>query len=261
MPSREGRHCGPGTGRTARHCCRRDACRQQQTVGRRAVTCIVTRRSYGTDVSVVVTGAAGFIGCHVVAALRRAGRPVIRIDRRPGTPLHGETAIVADLADDSELVRRALRDASRVIPLAACAGVRDWHPDTPARRWRNNVIASVRVLQATPLTTPMVVASSSSVYGRAGECDAPRPCRLSAFGSTRCCTAAKCVRTAPGRAGGTLQTSGTWPSKFSASFADFEAVIGRKHCRWGNLSPACCNRRNLSRVCYQRSASKLRLIM
>lgn len=128
--------------------------------------------------TLVVTGAAGFIGRHVVAALSGRGTAVTGIDRRAWTPRPGETALVADLAAaDNRRVAAVLRRAAGVVHLAGCPGVRDERPDIARRRWRDNVLAGVRVLETVPEDVPVVVASSSSVYGGAGAGADPRPCR------------------------------------------------------------------------------------
>lgn len=124
---------------------------------------------------VVVTGAAGFIGRHVVAALRAQGHRVTGLDRRSWTPDLGEQAVVADLLDPA--VRPVLGRAAAVVHLAGCPGVRDDRPDAGRWRWRDNVLAGQTVLDAVPIGTPLVVASSSSVYGGAGTPRAPRACR------------------------------------------------------------------------------------
>jgi nucleoside-diphosphate-sugar epimerase len=132
-------------------------------------------------VTSIVTGAAGFIGQALVRALLDTGETVIGIDRRPQRPEPGLTVITADLVERAEPVRAALAAADRVFHLAGCPGVRDAGPDIEARRHRDNVLATAAVLAAVPARTPLVVTSSSSVYGGAvhgrpsAEGDPPRP--------------------------------------------------------------------------------------
>ena len=138
--------------------------------------------------SVVVTGSAGFVGRAVVAELTGRGHRVVAIDRRsavvaPATGLSGPTGSAApthrsdaarhpapllltgDLLHRDELVDVALGSADAVVHLAGCPGVRDDAVDVERRRHRDNVLATARVLAAVPLHVPVVVASSSSVYG------------------------------------------------------------------------------------------------
>jgi nucleoside-diphosphate-sugar epimerase len=124
-------------------------------------------------VSVVVTGAAGFIGRVVVETLIDAGHRVIGIDRAPMPERSGLTVLTADLLDNDELVTVALATADAVIHLAGRPGVRDDRPDVRAGRCRDNVAATAVVLEHVPLETALVVASSSSVYGGSA---ARRPC-------------------------------------------------------------------------------------
>lgn len=115
--------------------------------------------------SVVVTGAAGFIGRHVVTTLRSRGYTVVGIDRRRWTPGDGEEVLVTDVSAPDGDARQALAAADAVIHLAGCPGVRDRAPDVAQRRYRDNVLAGQRILDLTPADTPLVVASSSSIYG------------------------------------------------------------------------------------------------
>jgi nucleoside-diphosphate-sugar epimerase len=117
-------------------------------------------------VTVVVTGAAGFIGSHLVERLAAAGHDVAGIDRRDAIPPVAEP-VVADLLDGEEAVEDALREATAVFHLAGAPGVRDAAPRAPARRRRDNVLATAAVLALVPRATPLVVTSSSSVYGGA----------------------------------------------------------------------------------------------
>ncbi|MET9296216.1 NAD-dependent epimerase/dehydratase family protein [Streptomyces sp. NPDC003077] len=148
-----------------------------------------------TSTKVVVTGAAGFIGSHLVKALRRAGKHVVGIDRRPGweegeIPPSDELgplrAVRGDLA--SANLTACLENASVVFHLAAIPGVRPSWSHFP-EYLQCNVLATQRLLDACVGTgvPRVVVASSSSVYGGANgamsEDDVPHP--LSPYGVTK----------------------------------------------------------------------------
>ncbi len=129
--------------------------------------------------AVVVTGAAGFLGGHLVDRLLRQQTSVLGVDRQP-VPDHlagrpGLTWARTELTDPlgREPVDEALRAAEAVWHLAGCPGVRDRAADVDRRRHRDNVQATAAVLAGTPLHTPLLLSSSSSVYGgsRSG-----RPC-------------------------------------------------------------------------------------
>jgi nucleoside-diphosphate-sugar epimerase len=117
----------------------------------------------------VVTGAAGFIGRHLVERLAAGGVDVVGIDRRraapgaPGTHLTMELGARADAAR----LREAVVAADVVFHLAGRGGVRDSGADVAAERRRDNGLAAAAVLGATPASTPIVLTSSSSVYGGA----------------------------------------------------------------------------------------------
>lgn len=113
----------------------------------------------------VVTGAAGFIGRAVVATLLDRGLAVIGIDRKPQPPRPGLARLQADLLANDQAVLGALTSADAVLHLAGWPGVRDEAPDVATRRYRDNVLATALVLAAVPASTPLVVTSSSSVYG------------------------------------------------------------------------------------------------
>jgi nucleoside-diphosphate-sugar epimerase len=118
-------------------------------------------------VAVVVTGAAGFFGSAVVRHLRERGERVVAVDRRPVLRREGVATLQAELCADDREVRAALRTAEAIVHLAGCPGVRDRLPDVERRRQLDNVDATAKVLAATPWQVPVVVASSSSVYGGA----------------------------------------------------------------------------------------------
>lgn len=112
----------------------------------------------------VVTGAAGFVGRMLVHELVRRG-PVIGIDRAPQAALLDLTAVTADLLDGDPAVMSALAGADVVFHLAGCPDVRDSRPDADRWRHRDNVLATAVVLTAVPPHVPVLITSSSSVYG------------------------------------------------------------------------------------------------
>lgn len=134
-------------------------------------------------VTAIVTGAAGFLGRALVSALLDAGEKVVGIDRRPypGPAPAGLEMITADLLGDDPRVRAALETADAVYHLAGRPGVRERGPHVAAARRRDNVLAAARVLALVPPRVPLLVTSSSSVYGGARhgrpsrETDPPRP--------------------------------------------------------------------------------------
>lgn len=116
---------------------------------------------------IVVTGAAGFVGRHVVAALRPE-HPVTAIVQ-PGRPvppaLQGCDVVVADLLDPN---LRFPADTGAVIHLAAQANPRRASED-PAAAKRANVDMTRNVLDATPKGARFVFASTAQVYAPSKE--------------------------------------------------------------------------------------------
>jgi UDP-glucose 4-epimerase len=121
--------------------------------------------------SVLVTGGAGYIGSHVVLALKSAGWPVVVLDDlRTGRlrPLHRDCALVVGDVGDRALVTSALRrhDVVAVVHLAASivapASVRH-----PLPYYDNNLAASLGLLGACVHhgVAAFVLSSTAAVYG------------------------------------------------------------------------------------------------
>ncbi|KUO20255.1 NAD-dependent epimerase/dehydratase family protein [Streptomyces dysideae] len=131
----------------------------------------------------VVTGAAGFIGSHLVESLLRQGVTVLGVDRR--SP--GDNAIAAENLGgvlghpgfrlvQGDLVTDELKPwvdgADTVFHLAAVPGVRPSWGDTFGEYLACNVLATQRLLNTCVSlgVERLVLASSSSVYG---DCTGP----------------------------------------------------------------------------------------
>jgi len=150
---------------------------------------------------VAVTGAAGFIGSHLVERLLAKGHEVLGIDnftdyyarRAKESNLAAArgnehfTFTDVDLAEDD--LRSALGGASIIYHLAGRPGVRAAMMQFD-QYWRENVLATQRLLEAArdSALTCFVYAGSSSVYGDAevfptAETAVPAP--LSPYGVTK----------------------------------------------------------------------------
>ncbi|MFZ5817808.1 MAG: NAD-dependent epimerase/dehydratase family protein [Bacillota bacterium] len=128
----------------------------------------------------LVTGAAGFIGSHLVEHLRAEGHTVTGIDRRPGADVEADllTLQLGPLLDDADYV----------IHLAGQPGVRESWAEFPSYS-RGNIETTQRLLEALRgrKIKKFVLASTSSVYG-----EAPMPARedgpalpISPYGATK----------------------------------------------------------------------------
>jgi UDP-glucuronate 4-epimerase len=140
----------------------------------------------------VVTGAAGFIGSHLVDSLLADGHDVVGVDcftdyydvAEKEANAQGREVARIDLAEES----LDLAQVDGVFHLAGQPGVRSFGEAFPLYV-RRNVLATQRVFEAAAAAGVRVVfASSSSVYGDAetyptGEDVTPRP--LSPYGITK----------------------------------------------------------------------------
>ncbi|CAA0809563.1 UDP-glucuronate 4-epimerase 3 [Striga hermonthica] len=131
--------------------------------------------------SVLVTGAAGFVGSHVSAALRRRGDGVVGLDnfnnyydpalKRAREKLllrDGVFVVNGDINDTDLLIKLFdLVAFTHVMHLAAQAGVR-YAMKNPASYVNSNIAGLVNIFEACKSANPqpsIVWASSSSVYG------------------------------------------------------------------------------------------------
>ncbi|OIW10818.1 hypothetical protein TanjilG_27764 [Lupinus angustifolius] len=139
------------------------------------------RNTTASSFTVLVTGAAGFVGCHVSLALKHRGDGVLGLDnfnryydpnlkraRRKLLTRAGIFVVEGDI-NDSQLLRKLfdLVPFTHVMHLAAQAGVR-YAMQNPSSYIHSNVNGFVNLLEACKLANPqpaVVWASSSSVYG------------------------------------------------------------------------------------------------
>jgi UDP-glucose 4-epimerase len=149
--------------------------------------------------NVVVTGAAGFIGSHLVDALLALGHSVTGVDNlstgdlrfladahdSPQFRLH-QLDLVRDVAEVTEIIDG--QDA--VVHLAANADVRfGW--SHPGRDLEQNVVATYHVLEAVRIgrVPRLLFSSTGSVYGEATVIptpeDSPFPVQTSLYGASK----------------------------------------------------------------------------
>jgi UDP-glucose 4-epimerase len=119
--------------------------------------------------TVVVTGAAGYIGGEIALLLKDAGHTVIGIDRRP-LPRHLEDVmdfVQADF-DSDESYRRLI--AVRPTAIVHCAGTSLVGPSilNPSDYYHNNVVKTLNLLNIVMSAVPrarFIFSSSAAVYG------------------------------------------------------------------------------------------------
>ena len=137
-------------------------------------------------VTILLTGAAGFIGAHVGLALLARGERVVGVDdlnpyyyvrlKRARLGLLAAWPqfrfVAADIADARALATLAAGESGidRIVHLAAQAGVRHSH-EAPFAYAASNLTGQLSVLElarSLPALRHLVYASSSSVYGASG---------------------------------------------------------------------------------------------
>ncbi|MBI2900009.1 MAG: GDP-mannose 4,6-dehydratase [Planctomycetes bacterium] len=136
--------------------------------------------------NVLVTGASGFVGGHLIRAILERGWRVIALDSRRRRHPRGVRSVVADLASLRGIGGLRL-DA--VVHLAAMSHPASCESD-PARAFAVNALGPLRLLRALPRGVRFVHVSSGDVYGRARriptpEDESPRP--ANAYGASKWC--------------------------------------------------------------------------
>jgi dTDP-L-rhamnose 4-epimerase len=125
------------------------------------------------DVRILVTGASGFIGSHVMEALAADGHTVTGLDLRvpspqagpPGSAAHDSGFIRADVRD-TDAVAAALHGVDVVCHQAAMVGLGSSFADTPEYVSRNDLGTAVLLAQmADAGVRRLVLASSMVIYG------------------------------------------------------------------------------------------------
>jgi UDP-glucose 4-epimerase len=129
-----------------------------------------------SDVPILITGGAGFIGSHLVDALLSQGHAVRVLDnlsmgKRANLPLdHPRLQLLEGDVADALLVDRAVAGCAAVVHLAAVASVQA-SVDDPAGTHQSNFVGTLNVCEAMRLhgVRRVVYASSAAVYGNNGE--------------------------------------------------------------------------------------------
>jgi len=123
---------------------------------------------------ILVTGGAGFIGSHLVEALLEEGHEVRAVDNLATGRManiqhlqnHPRFHFTEGTVLDTDLVHRMVAGCDQIFHLAASVGVR-YVVDNPLLSLKNNIHGAENVLEAaTPDQIPVVLFSSSEIYGK-----------------------------------------------------------------------------------------------
>jgi UDP-glucose 4-epimerase len=132
------------------------------------------RSSPGSARHILVTGGAGFIGSHLVERLLADGKRVVVIDDCSTGSLanlaavgrHPALRIIESTVSGCRELRKLVADAESVYHLAAAVGVENV-VKSPINTIRTNLDETQAVLEAAaPHRAPLLLTSTSEVYGR-----------------------------------------------------------------------------------------------
>lgn len=114
---------------------------------------------------VVVLGGTGLIGRHAVQVLRRSGRPLTMVVRRPqllpAELRDGSVRVFAGDAADPAVLRAAFAGADCVLHLATCAGD---DPSAPAVAMRAAVAAAAEACRSASVRRLVYASSTAAVW-------------------------------------------------------------------------------------------------
>lgn len=128
---------------------------------------------------VLVTGGAGFIGSHIVTALKDRGHDPVVLDAllpaaHPGAPVLPDAEFLRGDVRDADAVRAALRGVDAVCHQAAMVGLGKDFADAPEYVGCNDLGTAVLLAQtAAAGVRDLVLAGSMVVYGE-GRYECPR---------------------------------------------------------------------------------------
>lgn len=111
----------------------------------------------------LVTGGSGYIGSHLVRALRRNGWYVTSFDLTAPFPTHSaNSVVVGDLKNKDDMEYVGGHGFDVIFHLAAFIDVEESQKDR-ARYWENNVGGTYNLVEAFP-NTPIIFSSTAAVY-------------------------------------------------------------------------------------------------
>lgn len=130
-----------------------------------------------TSTTALITGASGFVGAHLVEALRASTMwDIIGVQAHPGRHVDDVTMLVCDLLDADLTARVVARYRPTVIFHLAAQAYVPKAVANPSETLVNNAVSQVNVLEAcrrAGIDPIVVIVSSAEVYGSVPPADIP----------------------------------------------------------------------------------------